>query len=322
MDEVLDRLLDGEPVSGQALSEELGVTRAAVWKQIEQLRAQGFVIESEGRQGYRLTKCPDSLLAPVIARSLDTRWAGHSIVSLKSVDSTNRYARALAAQGAPAGTLVVAEEQTAGRGRRGRGWISPAGEGIFMTLILRPQAHPSQVAGLSLQTALAVARAIARETGLDAGIKWPNDIVCGGRKVCGMLLEMNADEQSVIDVVAGIGINVHQRQFAPEIANTASSLDLLAGRRIPRAPLVRAFLEEFEAADALAAQGKDALMAAYRARSATLGQRVRVVSLTETFTGTAQEITDSGSLIVIDEQGARREVLAADVSVRGLMGYA
>ena len=322
MDGVLERLLDGEPVSGPALSEELGVTRAAVWKQIEQLRAQGFVIESEGRQGYRLTQCPDSLLATVIARGLTARWAGCSIVSLKSVDSTNRYARALAAQGAPAGTLVVAEEQTAGRGRRGRGWISPAGEGIFMTLILRPQAHPSQVAGLSLQTALAVARAITRETGLDARIKWPNDIVCGGRKVCGMLLEMNADEQSVIDVVAGIGINVHQREFAPEIANTASSLDLLAGRHIPRAPLVRAFLEEFEAADALAAQGGDALMAAYRARSATLGQRVQVASLTETFVGTAEEITDSGSLIVVDGQGARREVLAADVSVRGLMGYA
>ena len=322
MDEVLERLLGGGLVSGQALSAQLGVTRAAVWKQIEQLRAQGFVIESEGRQGYRLTGCPDSLLAPVIAQGLDTAWAGKRIVSLKSVDSTNHYARMLAAEGAPEGTLVVAEEQTAGRGRRGRGWISPAGEGIFMTLILRPRVHPSKVAGLSLQTALAVARAIARETGLDARIKWPNDIVCAGRKVCGMLLEMNANEQSVIDVVAGIGINVHQRGFAPEIANTASSLDLLAGREIRRAPLVRAFLTEFEAVAALAAQGGGALMEAYRARSATLGQRVQVASLTETFVGTAEEITDSGSLIVVDGQGARREVLAADVSVRGLMGYA
>ena len=320
MDEVLDRLLDGEPVSGQALSEELGVTRAAVWKQIEQLRAQGFVIESEGRQGYRLTKCPDSLLAPVIARGLDTRWAGRSIVSLKSVDSTNRYARALAAQGAPAGTLVVAEEQTAGRGRRGRGWISPAGEGVFMSLILRPQSHPSEVARLSMQTALAVALSIAQTTGLDARIKWPNDIVCGGRKVCGMLLEMNADEQAVHDVVAGIGINVHQTQFAPEIAQTASSLDLLSGQRVCRAALVRAFLEAFERTEALAAQG--ALMDAYRARSATLGQRVQVIAPAGSFNGTALEVTDSGSLIVEDEEGQRREVLAADVSVRGLMGYA
>ena len=320
MERILERLLAGETVSGQAISAELGVTRAAVWKQIEQLRALGFVIESQGKQGYRLLSCPDSLMAPVIARGLQTRWAGRQIVYLPSVDSTNRRARQLAAEGAPHGTLVIADEQTAGRGRRGRGWISPAGEGVVMSLILRPQSHPSEVARLSMQTALAVALSIAQTTGLDARIKWPNDIVCGGRKVCGMLLEMNADEQAVHDVVAGIGINVHQTQFAPEIAQTASSLDLLSGKRVCRAALVRAFLEAFERAEALAAQG--ALMDAYRARSATLGQRVQVIAPAGSFTGTALEVTDSGSLIVEDEEGQRREVLAADVSVRGLMGYA
>ena len=320
MERILERLLAGETVSGQAISAELGVTRAAVWKQIEQLRALGFVIESQGKQGYRLLSCPDSLMAPVIARGLQTRWAGRQIVYLPSVDSTNRRARQLAAEGAPHGTLVIADEQTAGRGRRGRGWISPAGEGVFMSLILRPQSHPSEVARLSMQTALAVALSIAQTTGLDARIKWPNDIVCGGRKVCGMLLEMNADEQAVHDVVAGIGINVHQTQFAPEIEKTASSLDLLSGQRVCRAALVRAFLEAFERAEALAAQG--ALMDAYRARSATLGQRVQVIAPAGSFNGTALEVTDSGSLIVEDEEGQRREVLAADVSVRGLMGYA
>ena len=149
-----------------------------------------------------------------------------------------------------------------------------------MSLILRPQSHPSEVARLSMQTALAVALSIAQTTGLDARIKWPNDIVCGGRKVCGMLLEMNAAEQAVHDVVAGIGINGHQPQFAPEIAQTASS------------------------------------------RPATLGQRGQVIAPAGSFTGTALEVTDSGSLIVEDEEGQRREVLAADVSVRGLMGYA
>lgn len=320
MDGILERLLTGEIVSGQALSEAMGVTRAAVWKQMEQLRAQGFVIESVGRQGYRLTACPDTLMAPVIRRGLETVWAGREIVYLKSVDSTNRYARELASRGAAEGTLVVADEQTAGRGRRGRGWISPAGEGVFMSLILRPQAHPSQVAGLSLQAALATARAIARVTGLDARIKWPNDIVCGGKKVCGMLLEMNADEQSVHDVVAGIGINVHQRDFPPEIAQTAASLDLLTGTSVNRAALVRAFLQEFETVCGMAQAGT--LMDAYRERSATLAQRVQVIAPAEVFTGTALEVTDSGSLIVLDEQGQRREVLAADVSVRGLMGYA
>ena len=320
MERILERLLSEKTVSGQAISAELGVTRAAVWKQIEQLRALGFVIDSQGKQGYRLVSCPDSLMAPVIARGLDTQWAGRRILYLPTVDSTNRYARRLAAEGAPHGTLVVADEQTAGRGRRGRGWISPAGEGVFMSLILRPQSHPSEVARLSMQTALAVAQAIVQATGLDARIKWPNDIVCGGRKVCGMLLEMNADEQTVHDVVAGVGINVHQTAFAPEIAQSASSLDLLCGESVSRAALVRAFLEAFEAADALTARG--GLMDAYRARSATLGQRVQVIAPAGSFTGTALAVTDSGSLIVEDEEGQRREVLAADVSVRGLMGYA
>ncbi|MDO5379059.1 MAG: biotin--[acetyl-CoA-carboxylase] ligase [Clostridia bacterium] len=319
MEELLGKLLGGQVVSGQALSEEMGVTRAAVWKQVEQLRAQGFAIESVGRQGYRLTACPDSLLAPVIEQGLRTKWAGRPIVSLRTVDSTNRRARELAAQGAPEGTLVIAEEQTAGRGRRGRGWISPPGESIYMTLILRPDVHPSQVAGLSLQTALAVARAIDRQTGLAAAIKWPNDIVCHGKKVCGMLLEMNADEQSVHDVVAGIGINVHQKRMPEEIEKTAASLDMLSGGVCSRAALVRAFLEEYEDVCALAARG--GLMAAYRERSATLGARVQVIAPAGSFVGTAREITESGSLLVEDEQGRLREVLAADVSVRGLMGY-
>ena len=319
MEQVLQRLMDGETVSGEAMARELGVTRAAVFKQIEQLRALGFGVESVARQGYRLTACPDSLLAPVVRHGLHTRWAGRGIVYLPTVDSTNRYARALAQQGAAHGTLVLADEQTAGRGRRGRGWISPAGEGVFMTLILRPQAHPSQVALLSLLTALAVAEGIAAETGLDARIKWPNDIVVSGRKVCGMLLEMNADEQSVHDVVAGIGINVHQTAFAPEIAQTASSLDLLSGKRQNRAALVRAFLTAFERVSDMDA---DDMMRAYRTRSATLGQRVQVIALGGTYTGTAEAVTDSGALVVLGDDGERREVLAADVSVRGIMGYA
>ena len=318
-DAVLQRLLGGV-LSGQALSEELGVTRAAVWKQIERLRELGFEIEAQGRQGYRLLRCPDSLLAPVVRHGLSTRWAGCEVVHLDEVDSTNRYARMLAAQGAPQGTLVIAETQTAGRGRRGRGWVSPAGEGIFMSLILRPHVHPSQVASLSLQTALAVAEGIREATGLDALIKWPNDVVCSGKKLVGMLLEMNADEERVHDIVAGIGINVHQRDFG-ELAQTATSLDLLTGGFVSRAAVVRAVLEAFERVQALADEGGVALMDAYRARSATIGQRVRVIGADRAFTGVAQDVTPLGSLLVREDGGEVREVLAGDVSVRGLMGY-
>ena len=244
------------------------------------------------------------------------------IIRLECIDSTNRYARALAKEGAPHGTLVIAKEQTAGRGRRGRSWISPAGEGVFMSLIIRPDGPAEQVARLSLQTALATSWAIERVSGLDARIKWPNDIVCQGRKICGMLLEMDMVDGRVSSVVAGVGVNVHQMQFPEEIAHTASSLDLLAGRRIDEDALIDAFLQAFDESQALAAQGTQALMQAYRGRSAALGQRVQVIALDGTYTGTAVEVTDGGSLIVEDEEGQRREVLAADVSVRGLMGYA
>lgn len=255
-----------------------------------------------------------------IETGLHTQWAGRRIVDLKTVDSTNRYAKALAKEGAAHGTLVLADEQTAGRGRRGRGWISPAGENIYMSLILRPDVPPAQVAKLSLLTALATANAIERASGLDARIKWPNDIVIVGRKVCGMLLEMDATPEKVESVVAGVGINVHQTRFDSEIARSASSLDVLAGRRISRAAVVRGFLQEFERAAALS---DEAMMRAYCARSATIGQRVQVIGLNGTYTGVAEGVTDSGSLRVrADEDGQVREVLAADVSVRGIMGYA
>ena len=255
-----------------------------------------------------------------IQSGLGTQWAGQDIVYFKEIDSTNRYAKKLAGQGAAHGTMVLADTQTAGRGRRGHSWISPAGSSISMTLILRPDVPPAQVAKISLLTALATANAIRRVTGLDVRIKWPNDIVAGGRKVCGMLMEMDATPEKVASVVAGVGINVHQTQFPEEIAHSASSLDLLAGRRISRADIVRAFLQEYERVWAL---GDEAMMRAYRERSATIGQRVQVIGLNGTYTGTAQDVTESGSLLVrADEDGEVREVLAADVSVRGIMGYA
>ena len=253
-----------------------------------------------------------------ILDGLETKWAGCEIVYFDNTDSTNRQARMLAKDGAKHGTLVIADTQSAGRGRRGRGWISPAGEGVFMSLIVRPDVHPSRVAKMSLTLALAVSRAIRRETGLDARIKWPNDIVIRGRKICGLLLEMDATAEKVESIVAGVGINVHQKAFDEEIAHTASSLDLMAGRRVSRSAIVRAFLKEFEQAMALA---DDEMMDAYRACSATIGQRVQVITLDGTYTGTAKGITESGSLLVESDAGDVREVLAADVSVRGIMGY-
>lgn len=322
MENVLRLLLGQEAVSGEEISRRLGVTRAAVWKKIEQLRAMGVCIESAPRRGYRLVSVGDALLAPVVEQGLTTRWAGRPCVFLEQTDSTNLEAKRLGAKGAAHGTLVLAQEQSAGRGRRGRGWESQSGEGIFMTLLLRPQWPPAKTVQLSFLCAVAVARAVQETTGLNARIKWPNDVVAGGRKICGILLEMTANEQEVETVVVGAGINVHQSSFSPELSKTATSLDLLCGRHIARAQVVRAYLRAFEAGyERLEKEGGDALMEEYRALCVTLGSAVRVISTQETFTGVAQEIDAQGALVVVDEQGVRRTVLAGDVSVRGLMGY-
>ncbi|MBR1407283.1 MAG: biotin--[Clostridia bacterium] len=316
---ILERLLREESVSGEALSRELGVTRAAVWKQIERLRAMGVDVRAQGRGGYRLSALPDTLMAPVINKGLKTVWAGQAIRWLPETDSTNRVAREWAKEGAPHGALVVCDWQKAGRGRRGRTWETPPGEAVAMSVILRPQAHPSEVSLLSLAVALACCRAVEDVSGLESRIKWPNDVVCGGRKVSGILLEMDADEQTVHSVVAGVGINVHQKAFPEEIAKTAGALDPLSGRVLRRADVVRAFLARLEESEALRASG--ALMDAYLARSATVGRPVRVLAPSETFTGTAEAVTPAGALLVRREDGRLCEVLAGDVSVRGLMGY-
>jgi len=251
-----------------------------------------------------------------------TRQAEYGVVFFDEIDSTNRVARELVRQGVKHGTVVIADRQTAGRGRRGRGWISPSGEGVFMTMVLRPQGDPAKAAKLSLCCALAAAKAIRRVSGLEARIKWPNDIVVSGRKICGMLLEMDFMPDGTLGVSAGIGINVHQMQFDEEIAHTASSLDLLTGRRNNRMDVVRAFLEEMEEALALLERDEAAFIQAYCTASATIGRRVQVIAYETCYTGMAEGVTSDGSLLVrSDEDGKVREVIAADVSVRGLMGY-
>ena len=320
MEEVLRLLLSGGVVSGAQISERLGVTRAAVWKQVEQLRAAGYRIEAEGKRGYRLLACPDALDAPLVERGLKTEWAGRPVCYRQSVDSTNLWCKRLAAQNAPHGTLALAGTQTAGRGRRGRTWESPEDAGVFMTLLLRPKAHPSQVAQLTLLTALCVAEGIEAVCGAGAGIKWPNDVVMNGKKVCGILLEMSADEAQVQFIVAGAGINVHA--CPPELCQTATCVDDACGRRVLRAELVRAFLESFERRYAMFERSGEAeWIGDYRARSVTLCQRVRVVGAGAAFVGTAQDIDAQGALIVKTQDGDTRTVLAGDVSVRGVMGY-
>ena len=309
-------------VSGQELCNKFGVSRTAIWKAINQLKDMGYEIEAVPNKGYHLVSAPDVMNEAEIKSLLHTEWAGQELFCFDEIDSTNTKAKELAEQGYPSGTLVVADRQIAGRGRRGRSWDSPAGIGIFMTLLLKPDINPNNASMLTLVTALATAQAISDITGAEAKIKWPNDIVINGKKVCGILTEMSAQFDYINHIVIGIGINVHNESFPEEIRETASSLLLESGKRIHRADLIARFLERFEAGYAIFLQTEDleGLMKDYNALLVNIQKQVRILDPKEPFEGKAIGITKRGELIV-DTWESRKLVSSGEVSVRGIYGY-
>lgn len=309
-------------VSGQELCNKFGVSRTAVWKAINQLKENGYEIEAVQNKGYHLLSAPDVMDQTELESIHATEWAGCEIYYFDSIDSTNTKAKELAEEGHPSGTLVVADRQTAGKGRRGRSWESPTGIGIFMTLMLKPEINPNHASMLTLVAAMATTRAIRRVTGVPAMIKWPNDIVMNGKKVCGILTEMSAQFDYINHIVIGIGINVHNEDFPEEIAQTASSLYLESGQHIHRASLIEAFLEEFEDvyAEYLKTEDMEGLQKEYDAMLVNRGRQVRVLDPKEPFEGKAMGITKKGELIV-DTWESRKLVSSGEVSVRGIYGY-
>lgn len=309
--------------SGQELCERFGVSRTAVWKVIRQLQEEGYEIEAVRNRGYRLVESGDVLTEAELKSLLHTERVGQNLVFLKEVDSTNNYARMLAEQGAADGTLVLAERQVAGKGRRGRGWTSPAGTGIWMSLLLRPEFGPEHASMLTLLAAMAVSAGISEATGLACGIKWPNDIVLDGKKICGILTEMSTEEDAIRHVVIGIGINVNIWEFPEEIRQTASSLALVSGKNFRRAPLVEAVLRAFEGCYAIFQRTLDMrlLRETYNQNLVNLGREVRVLAPKEAYTGISHGITDTGELLVELESGEVRRVMSGEVSVRGIYGY-
>lgn len=251
-----------------------------------------------------------------------TEWVGEEICYFPVVDSTNTKAKQLAEEGYPAGTLVVAEQQEAGRGRRGRGWESPQGAGIFMTLLLKPEIEPNNASMLTLVAALAVSAAITKQTDRPAAIKWPNDIVMNGKKVCGILTEMSAQIDYVNHIVVGIGINVHNETFPEELSEMATSLYLETGEHLNRAALIEEIWENFERYYAIFLETQDlsGLVREYDAHLVNRNQVVKVLDPKEPFEGRARGITARGELIV-DTWESRRLVSAGEVSVRGVYGY-
>lgn len=313
-------------VSGQQLCTQFGVSRTAVWKAINQLKEDGYQIEAVSHKGYRLLESPDILSESEILSRLTTDWAGRTLHYFNETGSTNIDAKRYAEEGEPHGTTVVANMQMAGRGRRGRLWQSPAGSAIYMTILLKPQFVPDKASMLTLVMALSVADAIVEATGLDAGIKWPNDVVVNKKKVCGILTEMNAEPDYIQYVVIGVGINVNNNspeEFPEEIRQSATSLKIESGMQISRAALLERVLAHFEKNYNIFTGKLDlsALMKAYDARLLNLNAEVRVLDPKGEYTGIARGINPAGELLVEKENGEVVPVYAGEVSVRGLYGY-
>lgn len=310
-------------ISGQELCNRFGVSRTAVWKAINQLKEAGYEIEAQQNKGYRLKAAPDLMTEAEIKSLMHTEWVAKEVLYFDTIDSTNTKAQELAEKGYPSGTLVVADKQESGKGRRGRSWVSPSGTGIFMTLMIKPDINPNNASMLTLVAALAVAKAITSVTGEKALIKWPNDIVINGKKVCGILTEMNAQFDYINHIVVGIGINVHNESFPEEISQMASSLMIEAGgKRFHRAQIIAETMSYFEQYydTFLKTQDLSALVREYDELLVNRNKSVRVLDPKEPFDGKAMGITPKGELIV-DTWESRKLVSSGEVSVRGIYGY-
>ncbi|QRV21972.1 biotin--[acetyl-CoA-carboxylase] ligase [Lacrimispora saccharolytica] len=309
-------------LSGQELCNRFGVSRTAVWKAIRQLGEEGYEIEAVRNKGYHFIGSCDIMTKTEIESCIKGKF-GREVEYHEIIDSTNIRAKRLAEEGASSGTLVLADLQEAGRGRRGRTWVSPSGNNIFMSLILRPDILPSSASMITLVAALAVYDGIKNLTGLAAGIKWPNDIVANGKKLCGILTEMSAELEGIHYVVVGIGINVNMEEFPEEVRQTATSLFLETGEKVGRSRLVAAVMEAFEQYyEEFISQGDlSGLISVYNKNMVNAGKEVRVLDRSGDYIGKALGINEKGELLVEVEPGKVRRVISGEVSVRGIYGY-
>jgi BirA family biotin operon repressor/biotin-[acetyl-CoA-carboxylase] ligase len=303
--------------SGAEIAERLGVSRAAVWKRIERLRERGYGIEALAGRGYRLVRDSDLLLPDEIRKHFRPKLLRGELVHRTTIDSTNRLAAELARGGAEEGTTVVAEQQTAGRGRLGRTWVSPASVNLYMSTVLRPRIPPLEVPRLTLVAGLAVAEAVRDSGALAPQIKWPNDVLLDGRKVAGVLTELEAEADRVRFVVVGIGVNLNARRtdFPPELRTKATSLALAGGAAVDRAAFTGRLLTRLEAAYATFLEGGfAALRHRYEELHGLVGLAVTIDG-TPPLAGTVRGVDDGGALLV-ETDGVLQRVVSGEVTLR------
>ena len=290
----------GDYLSGETLSKQLGISRVSIWKHIRSLKADGYIIEASPR-GYRLLSSPNSLL-PYEFPGLEQR-----IYYFQEIGSTMDAARELTKRGAGEGTIVIAEAQTHGRGRLSREWLSPEG-GIYFTLILRPKISPAYASRINLMAAVAVAATIRKLFGLKAELKWPNDVLIEGRKVCGILAEMDAETDVINFVNLGIGINANTS--VPRFEKMATSLKDALGKEISRKAFLSALLLEIKRRQALLME--EDLLEEWKKLSVTLNKDVKVIAPGEVIVGRAIDVDTTGALIIMDMNGSLRNAVAGD----------
>jgi BirA family biotin operon repressor/biotin-[acetyl-CoA-carboxylase] ligase len=307
-------------VSGESLSSRMSVSRSALWKHVRALISEGYQIESSPKKGYLFRKSPDLLFSEEIREGLTTRWLGQKEISYYTeTDSTNIKARELALAGAAEGSLVIAETQTAGKGRRGRPWFSPSEHGIYLSIIVRPAIPPSETPRLVLVSSVTVAELLHNRTSLKAHIKWPNDILINKKKIAGILLEAGTDMETVDYCIVGLGLNVNNPagSFPDVIRDSATSLSIELGRNISRTDLVREYLVLFEHYYEEFLDGRgDAIVARWKELTGIVGRRVSVDLSGRIYRGTVTDVDENGALMIRDRTGTIHRVFSGDITYR------
>lgn len=310
----------GKFVSGENLSGALGITRTAVWKHVKQLQEEGYRIQAVSRRGYRLEGNPDIFDKSGILSGLNTKSLGNKVIFLKETDSTNDELKRLAVNGAPEGTVVLAEKQLSGRGRRGRTWEMAEGKGIMMSILLRPEIAPGDIQAITLAASSAVCKAIEPFTSIKPGIKWPNDILLGNKKVCGILTEMTAEPDRVHSIIVGIGLNVLQNEedFTDQLRETATSIALNSTVKVSRYVLAIRILEEFEDLylDYLKRHSSAKFLDIWRSFSSTIGCDIIIYQGEKIWTAKALDVLDDGRLLVETADGRRQAISSGEISIR------